>query len=343
MDSPGFFSWPAANRFDRLAPRKNASKMERSAPLSRIGLPWSGQVEFCVLAVIECVGLVALGALLGAIATASRYEATASGAWQDWIIAPLAIIVSVMVGVIGVRVVHLLKKTLSPAHRRSRPASEPADAELEAARRAERLRIARDLHDALGSTLIALRLELAGSGSSTELRPGVRVRQPRASLDLVDAALDTVKSLIADLRPAPLERFGLWESIEWQANQFSARLAIPCRFSMTPNLPEPSGDIAIAIYRIVEEALTNVAHHASARNVAITCGQPGTVLEVTVRDDGCGIAAEQARGKRSFGLLSMRERARAFHGTVRVSSDNGSGTLVCLRIPIESMHESAAA
>jgi signal transduction histidine kinase len=320
-----------------------ASMEERSAPLSQSNWQWSGPVELCALAVIGCIGLVVLGVLLGAIATAPNPGAATGVPALAWTFGSFAAITSGLIGVIGVRLIQVAKKHMAPSHRAGVADALDLASQLEAARKAERLKIARDLHDALGSTLIALRLELAGSGGANELRPGVRVRQPRASLELVDSALETVKNLIAELRPAPIERFGLWEAIEWQANQFSARLGIPCRFSQSANLPEPKGELAVAIYRIVEEALTNVARHAAAKNVEVTCQQRGDELEIIVRDDGCGIAAEQPRRATTFGLIGMNERGRTIGGTVSIANNAPIGTAVCLRIPLENIHESAAA
>lgn len=213
-------------------------------------------------------------------------------------------------------------------------------ARVESAREAERLRIAHDIHDALGSTLTALKLELAGTPSLIASLPGVRRRHRRASVELVDSALETVKGVIAQLRTPEVNRFGLWEGLHLQAERVQARLNFPCRFSVAPDVPEPSGDLAIALYRIVEEALTNVARHAEASNIDVTAQLCGTQLEVTVRDDGRGIPEDRVDSLESFGLFGMRERARLWDATVRISRNDGPGTAVVVRVPLGKVHES---
>ncbi len=201
---------------------------------------------------------------------------------------------------------------------------------VESVREEERLRIAHDIHDALGSTLTALKLELAGTPSLLASVPGAPRRRRRASVELVDSALETVKAVVAQLRSPDVARFGLWDGLHHQAG----RLNLPCRFSIAPEVPEPSGDLAIALFYIVEEALTNVARHAEASKIDVTAQLCGSQLEVTVRDDGRGIPEERIDSPESFGLLGMRERAHLCQGTVRISRNDGPGTTDCGPSPV---------
>jgi signal transduction histidine kinase len=205
-------------------------------------------------------------------------------------------------------------------------------AHIEAAREAERLHVARDVHDALGSTLTALKLELSGTplGSGA---PAVRSRCRRASVELVDLALQTVEDLVTELRPAVLDRFGLWEALRWKTAHFEERTGIHCRLSMLEPLPLPPGPMSTGIFRIVEEALTNVARHARATRADVKVCRQGADLQVDICDDGVGIAREALDSADSFGLLGMSERARLLDGELFIAGTAGGGTSVRLRVP----------
>lgn len=209
-------------------------------------------------------------------------------------------------------------------------------ARIEAAREEERLRIARDVHDELGSTLTALKFELAAGkprgarGAEGERRSWSR----RASTDLVDAALQSVQNVMAALRPFPFEQLGLGEALRWKAGQFEQLLCIPCRLSMAQELPRLAPAVATAAFRIVEEALTNVARHAGASAVDLVVRIERERLVLEIADDGRGIAREALSEPRSFGLLSMRERARSVGGEVQFVGCPGRGTTVRLSLPL---------
>jgi signal transduction histidine kinase len=215
-------------------------------------------------------------------------------------------------------------------------------AHIEAAREEERLRIAREVHDDLGSTLTALKFELAGN-SHTAVNVIGDVRRQRASVDLVDSALQTVQNVVAELRPRVLDQCGLWEALKWQAQQFEDRRKIPCRLSLAPKLPKLSRKLSTAIFRIVEEALTNVARHANARRVDVTVALHEVELEIRICDDGRGITEEQILRSDAFGLLGMHERARICGGGFHISGERLRGTTARLTVPLEAFHESSQA
>ena len=213
-------------------------------------------------------------------------------------------------------------------------------AHIEAAREEERVHIARDVHDALGSTLTALKLELSGSLGNDRLPSVERPRCRRASVDLVDSALQTVEDLVTELRPGVLDKFGLWEALRWKTGHFEERMRIPCHLSMAPDLPLPSNDASTGIFRVVEEALTNVARHADASRVDVVVSLQGGNLEVEISDNGRGIAQEQLHNPNSFGLLGMDERARLLGGEFHITGNVGSGTTARLCVPVGKLHES---
>jgi signal transduction histidine kinase len=204
---------------------------------------------------------------------------------------------------------------------------------MEAACEQERLRIARDIHDNLASTLSALQIELTGSPAGG--------RRRRASADLVDAALGAVQNVLAELRPCPLDRFGVWEALRWKAQQFAEVTKISCEFIAPEDLQQPSDTVATAMFRVVEEALTNVVRHAGAQRVEVRIERSDDFLEVTVSDDGRGITAEQIIGSQSYGLLGMHERARCVGGVFHVFAIKPRGTAAVLRVPMERLNADA--
>jgi signal transduction histidine kinase len=207
-------------------------------------------------------------------------------------------------------------------------------AHIEAVREAERLHMARDVHDALGSTLTALKLELSGSPLNGIACTSARARCRRASVQLVDQALQTVEDLVTELRPAVLDKCGLWEALRWKAAHFEERTGIRTSLRMTDSLPEVSMQISTGIFRIVEEALTNVARHAQAAQVEVVVTWADGALQVEISDDGRGIARDDVDSPDSFGLLGMGERARLMSGELCIGDNGGCGTTVRLRMPL---------
>jgi signal transduction histidine kinase len=201
----------------------------------------------------------------------------------------------------------------------------------------ERTRIAREVHDELGQVLTALRLAL-DHGRQLVAHPG----QDPARIDgaLVESGrlLDRVHQAVADvlneLRPGGLERLGLSEAIESLGREVCRRRGIRWHFrSELADDALPTGH-AVALYRIVQEALTNVTRHARAASIEASLDEREGALHLHLVDDGIGFDAEGARTDGHFGLLGMRERARLLHGTVLLESRPGLGTRLHVSLPI---------
>lgn len=206
---------------------------------------------------------------------------------------------------------------------------------LVAAREEERRRIRRDLHDSLGPGLgaVALRIETARNlASSAPEQADDMLEQATAE---VAAALADVRRLVHDLRPPALDELGLVRAIEQQAERF--RLGgLQVQVEASPLGALPAG-VEVAAYRIASEALTNVARHAAASRCDIALRlADGPALELTVQDDGIGIAEEMTAG---VGMLSLRERAAELGGVCSVSSPAGGGTVVRVRLPLDAVPE----
>jgi PAS domain S-box-containing protein len=208
----------------------------------------------------------------------------------------------------------------------------------EAVREEERRSVARMLHDELGQLLTSIKLELSGA---TDLVRSSRAHYSAAAVDrlqsaagLLDISLATVQRVSARVRPATLGPLGFAESLRYEALLFETRTKIRCRVSVTPPKLEIDPERAIILYRILLEALTNVARHAAAGAVQISLKKDGGVVSLSVRDNGRGIAPEQIENPRTMGLLGMRERALAVGGDVRITSGGGRGTIVLAIVPV---------
>ena len=201
------------------------------------------------------------------------------------------------------------------------------------AEEAERRRIARELHDRVGQNLSALNINLDIIARDHTLAPAVRQRL-RDSTALVDSTLQSIESVMAELRPPLLDEYGLAAALGWHAEEFSRRTGI--RVSLTDHAHEAAKTLrlegALALYRIAQEALNNVLKHSHARHADIEIGEAEGHIVLAVRDDGAGFdAAAMRRGR--LGMSTMRERAEAAGGALYVETAPGCGTRVIARVP----------
>ena len=211
---------------------------------------------------------------------------------------------------------------------------------LETVREDERKRIAREIHDELGSLLVALKMDTHWLGKRVPEQPAL-VAKLQGMGRLIDTAVDNVGRIITDLRPSILDHQGLWAALEWQAQEFieSSELEATLAVQVAAGVPPPEGGLAIAAFRIFQEMLSNVARHAQARSVRLQIAvdaPPGTVLTIDVRDDGVGAAPEALADPHSFGVMGMRERAGHFGGRLFIDSAPGQGTRVRLEMPLQN-------
>jgi signal transduction histidine kinase len=210
-------------------------------------------------------------------------------------------------------------------------------ARVESLREQERSAIAIEIHDQIGQALTALKLDLAWL--ERRLRPEPPSDLPRlrerigVMMDIVDATADRVHNVAMELRPDVLDRLGLPAALEWQARQFQQRTGLETHF-MTDVVPPQDPLRSTAMFRIAQEALTNVARHAAAQTVRISLTGTDRELTLSIADDGRGLDPDRPAGAARLGLLGMRERALAFGGDVVVEGAEGAGTVVVARIPL---------
>jgi len=199
---------------------------------------------------------------------------------------------------------------------------------------AERRRIAREVHDELGQRLTSLRLDL--DLLRNEWRNGKREEanaRIAAMFELVDETLGTVRRVATALRPAVLDDFGFRAAVEQELSTFRKRTGITTTFSFFPDDLAVDTERATALYRIVQEALTNIARHAGATFVDVHIEASNDDIVAEIVDDGRGITDEEINSKTTLGLLGMRERANALGGAVIIEGSQGRGTHVLVRIP----------
>jgi signal transduction histidine kinase len=207
---------------------------------------------------------------------------------------------------------------------------------IEAAREEEGTRISRELHDQLGQELTALKLDLARVKRLLQQTcPSSAAGTVGASLDQIgqqiDGCVDSVRRMAAELRPSVLDRLGLGPGLEWLAKSFEQRTNVPCACEGCDGPFTLSSAAATALFRVTQEALTNVARHARATAVHITLDPAGSDLVLTIQDDGVGLTAESEGA--SLGLLGMKERVHLVGGELTLQSAPGAGTRVQARVP----------
>jgi two-component system sensor histidine kinase UhpB len=206
------------------------------------------------------------------------------------------------------------------------------------AREEESTRIARELHDELGQALTGILFDLSFLEERCLDADLVRDRQTmlsriRAAARLAQSTIDEVRRIATELRPALLDDFGIMAAIEWQAEQFEQRSGVRCEVRANPSPQEPHGRVSTALFRIFQEALTNVARHARASKVSVSLEMSDGFARLTVEDDGRGISEGERTAMQSLGLTGMRERARLLGGDTQISAPIGGGTAVHVSIP----------
>ncbi|MGH7598068.1 MAG: GAF domain-containing protein, partial [bacterium] len=216
-------------------------------------------------------------------------------------------------------------------------------AHLQSAREAERTHLAREIHDELGQYLTGLKIDVT---SFEELikqqRPAAArplLRKVQAMSQLLDTTVQSVRKIASELRPVVLDSLGLLAAIEWQAEEFQRRTEIRCECFLTAEDAKLDRDGATAVFRILQESLTNVMRHANATRVTITFEEEAGEYLMEIKDDGEGIQADDLDKSDSLGVLGMKERAHLFGGSVSIHGEPGKGTTVVVKIPYERVGE----
>lgn len=204
-------------------------------------------------------------------------------------------------------------------------------AHLNSIREEERKRIAREIHDELGQQLTVLKMDLSRlNKNNAQLSEKIT-----PMLTGIDETIKTVKRISSELRPGVLDDLGLVAALEWHCTEFEKRTGIQCNFHSTQIDFELNNDASTAVFRILQETLTNVLRHSGATQVNIMLSLKDNDLILDINDNGKGIPEEELKNQKSLGLLGMQERAAAFGGSLEITGENGKGTEVKLTIPMQ--------
>jgi signal transduction histidine kinase len=201
-------------------------------------------------------------------------------------------------------------------------------------REEERTCIARNIHDDIGQSLTALKMDL----SSMAKRPpdsslNEIAEQLKADVDLINTTLQTVRRICAELRPALLDHLGIGAAIKWQAEGFQKRSKIECEVTLDPDDISVDQKLATTLFRTFQESLANVLLHSEATKVKATLTERHDSIVLDISDNGIGITEEQLSKANAFGLLAMRELVHIWKGEVRITGSHSKGTTVTVIIP----------
>ena len=213
-------------------------------------------------------------------------------------------------------------------------------ARLLSVREEERTRIAREVHDELGQSLTAVRMDLSWLARRLSPGNGQLLGRIRSTLQLADSTIQSARRISTELRPGILD-LGLAAALEWQVREFQARTGIRCRLRLRDQ-KVVGPEVSTVLFRIFQEALTNILRHAGATRAEVVLKKQPDGLVLRIGDNGRGFDPANSSSSKSLGLLGMRERAAILGGRVDISSAPGKGTRVTAWIPLRSSKGSGA-
>jgi len=208
---------------------------------------------------------------------------------------------------------------------------------LQSSREEERSNIAREIHDELGQVLTALKMDMYWLEKKLPQDQGILIDKVRAMSKHAETTIHTVQRVSSELRPALLDDLGLIAAIEWQLKDFQSRTDIECSVSFNNGNIKVPENSSIALFRICQETLTNVARHSKATNVKVSMYNEDNNVILRTRDNGIGIEESQISNSKSFGLIGIRERALALGGDVKIMGREKMGTTLTVSIPLNGM------
>ncbi len=198
----------------------------------------------------------------------------------------------------------------------------------------EKSHIAREIHDDLGQNLTILKFNLALFNKSLQLNNEQQSKLENI-FSVIDEAIQKTKKISTDLRPGLIDNLGLIPAIDWYINDFQKQTGLQCFFNYSQENVEVNKDLAINVFRIIQEALTNVVKHAEAKAIHINMYNKKEKLVLEIKDDGKGIEKKNLNKSNSFGIIGIRERAELFKGKMEIKSKPGQGTMIRVKLPLK--------
>jgi len=205
---------------------------------------------------------------------------------------------------------------------------------LQSVREEERSLIAREIHDELGQALTALKMDLIWINKRIPPENSEILDKIEGMSDLISSTMKTVRRLSSELRPGLLDDLGLYATLEWYCEEFEKRTGIDCNLQLDQTDLELNEEIAISVFRIFQETLTNVARHANASHVSAQLHIEDHLLDMNIKDNGIGISEEKINNPHSLGLIGLRERVVPWGGTLTIKGRPNKGTTVTVSIPL---------
>jgi len=205
---------------------------------------------------------------------------------------------------------------------------------IQSIREEERMIISREIHDELGQVLTVLKIQV--SLLANKLTPSQSELKQKfdSIIEMIDKSVESVQKICEKLRPGILDDLGIIAAIEWQTNEFTKRTGIHCSTDFQVEEVDLDANKKTAVFRIFQEALTNIARHANASKVSVKLNCDENFLHLHIKDNGKGITKNQIQNSKSLGILGMRERTEILGGKFNIKSTMGSGTLVSLILPL---------
>jgi signal transduction histidine kinase len=197
----------------------------------------------------------------------------------------------------------------------------------------EKKYMASEFHDELGQMLTGLKIDLSWLAGKLPAHSEPLAQKARSMLDLIDETDKVMRRIVSDLRPTILDDLGLPTAVKWQVQQFKARTGIRCWLRIDPEDFCLERERSVDIFRIAQEALTNIYRHSGATTVRLWLKSDKGIVSLRVTDNGIGITGQQACSSGSFGIMGMRERAGRWRGSLKITGTPGKVTVVKLSIP----------
>ena len=217
--------------------------------------------------------------------------------------------------------------------RKSREKLRNLTAHLHSVREEERKNIAREIHDELAQALTALKIDVFWMKKRLPNDNCALQQKIQAMSGLIDTTIKSVQRIASKLRPGLLDDLGLQEAIQWHTQEFQARTGVHCDLAFEGEWERLDPDRAITVFRVFQEALTNVARHAKATRIKMTGQTTDRRVKIAIRDDGRGITPAESANPNSFGIMGMRERVHYWGGSISIQGDPGEGTTIEVSIP----------